>query len=302
MDSEDISRLCASLSLIEREGPVRKLGGNLKQAALQRLSVSLVGKILTNKMVNREAFMRVISRLWHVYKGVDIESLTGEMIGDVVEVDGGLAGDCVGKFLRVRVRIDISKPLRRCLRVDILCDKLETIMLLRYERLPNICFKCGRIGHTTNECQSEELNPVVDGVEKLLFGAWMKASGISRRNTIRNYDRYSNSFQKEDKSGRMMLPTSVLDEVHVGQRNFAEKGVIADIPMTDAPKPYGNVDNLKAASISVCPTAFKEINDCERIWCLSYRISLMTELLPLMLLLLLMVCLWRFMIKVGKCR
>ncbi|KAI9192859.1 hypothetical protein LWI28_028583 [Acer negundo] len=39
----------------------------------------------------------------------------GETIGFVVDVDGGLAGDCVGKFLRVRVRIDINKPLRQCL-------------------------------------------------------------------------------------------------------------------------------------------------------------------------------------------
>ena len=183
MDSEDISRLCASLSIIEREGPVRKLGENLKLAAIQRLSLSLLGKILTRGMVNREAFMRVIGRIWHVNKGVEIESLTGnifsfhfkdmddkrrvlagapwsfdnallvleelvgkgsiesiafnscefwvqiyqvpllctfreigwslgEMIGVVVDVDGGLASDCAGKFLRVRVRIDITKPLR----------------------------------------------------------------------------------------------------------------------------------------------------------------------------------------------
>ncbi|TXG53536.1 hypothetical protein EZV62_018792 [Acer yangbiense] len=174
MDSEDISRMCASLSLIEREGPIRKLGNNLKLAAIQRLSVSLVGKIITKKVVNREAFMRVIGRIWHVKEGVEIQSLTGnifsflfkdvedrrkvlsgvpwsfdntllvleepegkgsieeidfsgcefrvqiyqvpllcttreigwflgEMIGDVLEVDEGLAGDCVGKFLRVRV-------------------------------------------------------------------------------------------------------------------------------------------------------------------------------------------------------
>ncbi|KAI9200677.1 hypothetical protein LWI28_011569 [Acer negundo] len=53
------------------------------------------------------------------------------MIGDVVEVDGSLARDCVGKFMRVCVRIDIDKPLTRCLRMDVMGDKVESIMLLR---------------------------------------------------------------------------------------------------------------------------------------------------------------------------
>ncbi|KAK4844467.1 hypothetical protein QYF36_020518 [Acer negundo] len=52
------------------------------------------------------------------------------MIGEVVEVDGELEGDCVGNFLRVRVLIDITKLLRRCLRVDVMGDGVETIMLL----------------------------------------------------------------------------------------------------------------------------------------------------------------------------
>ncbi|TXG57618.1 hypothetical protein EZV62_015447 [Acer yangbiense] len=67
----------------------------------------------------------------------------GGMIGDVMDVDGGDVEDCVGKFMRVKVRVDIKKPLKRCLRVDILGDGNETIMVLRYERLPNRCFKCG---------------------------------------------------------------------------------------------------------------------------------------------------------------
>ncbi|TXG53259.1 hypothetical protein EZV62_022428 [Acer yangbiense] len=79
MDSGDITRLCASLSLIEREGPVRKLDEKLKMGAMQKLSVSLVGKILTKKFVNREAFMRVIAKIWHISKGVAIESLTGNI-------------------------------------------------------------------------------------------------------------------------------------------------------------------------------------------------------------------------------
>ena len=38
----------------------------------------------------------------------------GNMIGEGVEVDGGNAGEARGKFMHVRVRIEINKPLRRC--------------------------------------------------------------------------------------------------------------------------------------------------------------------------------------------
>ncbi|KAK1587054.1 hypothetical protein Q3G72_009090 [Acer saccharum] len=256
MGSEDIDILCASLSLLERDGPVRILSADLKSEAMLRLSSSLVGKVLSKKLVNREVFMRVIGRIWQVKKGVEIESLIGnifsfhfadkedrckvlsgapwtfdnallvleepeekgtveqmafnhsdfwvqiyqvpllcatraiswflgEMIGEVIEVDGGMAGDGVGKFMRVRVRINIDNPFQRCLRVDVLGDGMETVMLLKYERLLNLCFKCGRIGHNTNECLLLDQVPVVNGVEKPLFGVWMKASGSLRKNFYR---------------------------------------------------------------------------------------------------------------------
>ncbi|KAK2646556.1 hypothetical protein Ddye_021751 [Dipteronia dyeriana] len=151
-------------------------------------------------VVRAATFIRVIGKIWLVKKGVDVESVTGniftfhfndqedrnhipllcmtkeigrflsEMIGKVVDVDGGAAGDCVGKFIRVRICINIEKPLRRCLWVDIMGDGHETIMLLMYERLINLCFTYGRVCHRTNEWTSDEPISMVDGVEKPLFG------------------------------------------------------------------------------------------------------------------------------------
>ncbi|KAK3198820.1 hypothetical protein Dsin_022235 [Dipteronia sinensis] len=98
-----------------------------------------------------------------------------------MDVDGGAVGDCVGKFMRVRVRINIKKPLKRWLRVDVLGDGSETVMVLRYERLPNHCFKCGMVDHVTNVCANKEPLPVVNGVEKPSFGPWLKAVGTFRK-------------------------------------------------------------------------------------------------------------------------
>ncbi|TXG58564.1 hypothetical protein EZV62_016393 [Acer yangbiense] len=247
MDSVDITSLCASLTINSCDGPVQLLDGRLKEDAISRLSLCMVGRILTCKRVNREAFMQVIGKIWKVSKGVNIESVLGNtfafhfgdesdlnrvlagspwsfdnallalerpvgkgtvdnlsfshtdfwvqihqipllcmtreiggflggLIGLVLDVDRGSSGDCVGKFMRVRIRVDITRPLKRCLRVDILGDGTETVMVLRYERLPNHCFRCGMVNHTTTECTDVEPIPITDGKEVPLYGAWLRAS------------------------------------------------------------------------------------------------------------------------------
>ncbi|TXG71179.1 hypothetical protein EZV62_006114 [Acer yangbiense] len=289
MDFEDIAGMCASLSLIEREGPVRKLKENLETAAMLRLSSSLVGKILTRKMVNREAFMRVIGRIWQVRMGVEIESMTGNIFSfhfndkedrrkviagapwtfdnallvlEEPEVTG-LADDCIRKFMRVRVRIDIDKPLKRCLRVDVMGDGVETVMLLRYERLPNICFKCGKIGHTTNECLEEERILVISGVGKPLFGDRMKATRSLRKKKKKkkNFreqrgtpfipDYPSNNISSLGTSGEVTISKPTLAEaLEFGQKE-AQKVVMVDAPMTDVVKQmvkwdFGNSTSINA--------------------------------------------------------
>ena len=59
--------------------------------------------------------------------------------------------ECWGKFMRVKVRLDISKPLKRWLRLKL--GKLEEVIMvgLKYERLPDFCYAYGRIGHGIKE-------------------------------------------------------------------------------------------------------------------------------------------------------
>ncbi|TXG48172.1 hypothetical protein EZV62_027466 [Acer yangbiense] len=123
MGSEEIEKLCTSLSLKEREGPVHKLHDGLKLSGAQKMSL--------------------ISRIWKLRGGVEIEVVTSNVFafhfqlledrqkvlnGEVREVDIGPTGDCLGKFLRVPMSIEVTKPLRRFLQVDVLEDGEETVM------------------------------------------------------------------------------------------------------------------------------------------------------------------------------
>ncbi|KAK2649227.1 hypothetical protein Ddye_016716 [Dipteronia dyeriana] len=100
----------------------------------------------------------------------DIWRFLRSNFSDVVDVDGSDSGSFPSNFLRVWVVIEIEKPLRRCLRVDVLGDGVELIVLLKYERLPSFCFRYGLIGHTIRECPDCLNGSVAKIREELFYG------------------------------------------------------------------------------------------------------------------------------------
>ncbi|KAL5806195.1 hypothetical protein ACOSQ4_028928 [Xanthoceras sorbifolium] len=163
MEPEEIARRWAKLSLSDDDGPIAMVDEGLKAEGIRRLSLSLVGKIVSNREVNREAFRNTIASIWRTKNEVEVESIgvnlfvfrfgcfwdrkrvlegglclvpfwvqiydlplacmnrdmglfLGGLIGAVQEIDGGDSGDCLGKFLRVRVLINVQQPLKRGLR------------------------------------------------------------------------------------------------------------------------------------------------------------------------------------------
>jgi hypothetical protein len=76
-----------------------------------------------------------------------------EQFGEVMEVDTDDGVQASGPFLRVRVRWPVRQPLVYTVPVG----KKDQIVRynMRYERVPNFCFFCGRIGHARKECKLE---------------------------------------------------------------------------------------------------------------------------------------------------
>ncbi|KAK2662225.1 hypothetical protein Ddye_000799 [Dipteronia dyeriana] len=158
MNAEDVAMLFEALALKDKEGPLMLLQADLKVDGEKRLVLRLIGMFL------------------------------GNMIGEVREIDVSLSGECVEKYIRVRVVIDIDKPLRRILRVDVIGDGKETTMLLRYERLPDHCFRYERVGHVVRECL-ENARTDCNEDYNLLFGAWLRASSPLNPITLVNHIR-----------------------------------------------------------------------------------------------------------------
>lgn len=84
--------------------------------------------------------------------------IVGSNVGLVEEVDTKENGFTMGRYARIRVRIDISKPLKQFIRVSIHSEEDDICVILVYERLPDFCYRCGCIGHSFRVCESSSDN------------------------------------------------------------------------------------------------------------------------------------------------
>lgn len=57
-----------------------------------------------------------------------------------------------GHFIRVKVSVDITMPLCRGRLISLKDDK-QLWVSFKYERLPNICYWCGRLMHDDRDCE-----------------------------------------------------------------------------------------------------------------------------------------------------
>ena len=88
-------------------------------------------------------------------------------------------------FVRVRVRVDISKPLcRRC--VVSLENGKELWVSFKYERLSNLCYWCGSLTHDDRDCELWIESGGTLQPEAQQYGAWIRALPFvrSKRSSI----------------------------------------------------------------------------------------------------------------------
>ncbi|OMO94054.1 reverse transcriptase [Corchorus capsularis] len=149
-----------------------------------------VGKIHANKTLNQKGVMAILRSIWseEIAPGIreihdlPLEMLSnknakiiGQTIGSVINIDEptGLKG--FGQsFLRIRVGIKVDDPLicgfwvpRR--------NRGKLWAKIRYERLADFCYSCGKLGHLAKHCDEEVKNDM-DG--RPLYGPHLRASSF----------------------------------------------------------------------------------------------------------------------------
>lgn len=79
-----------------------------------------------------------------------------------------------GNFMRVRVAMDITKPLCQGRKVTWNKSKKGWVFFL-YEHLPNICYWCGHLSHNEMDCVLWLSRKWTLTMEDQQFGPWIRA-------------------------------------------------------------------------------------------------------------------------------
>lgn len=94
----------------------------------------------------------------------------GNKNGSFVKIDNsGSVG--IDKSLRMRVLIDVRKPLIKKVKVKMRGGE-EGLFDVKYEKPPLYCYYCGKLGHgikDSNQCRDDDKPPIN-------YGGWLKAS------------------------------------------------------------------------------------------------------------------------------
>ena len=110
----------------------------------------------------------------------------GNVMGTVLEVAVPKSGIGWGPSLRVRLRLDITKPLPRGWLITFHYVG-QMWVSFRYERLPWFCFHCGVLVHAEKVCAARLRASSLGGEQPEQYGPWLRAA---------------DSFQQRHKNGR----------------------------------------------------------------------------------------------------
>ncbi|XVE93024.1 hypothetical protein REPUB_Repub01dG0154300 [Reevesia pubescens] len=110
----------------------------------------------------------------------------GESLGDEEEVETSVDSVAWGKFVRVRVRLNVHKPLRRVGRISQDGGK-SLVVSFKFEKLPDFCYACGRMDHQETDCDIAFSMKKMTGGFSREYGAWLRAKNshfFSHKNDV----------------------------------------------------------------------------------------------------------------------
>ncbi|XP_023907828.1 uncharacterized protein At4g02000-like [Quercus suber] len=81
----------------------------------------------------------------------EIGERIGGMLGEVEEVDIPTTANLLGKYIRVRVKVDTTQPLCRG-RLVKFGGPMPVWVSFKYERLPIFSYWCGKLNHDEKDC------------------------------------------------------------------------------------------------------------------------------------------------------
>jgi hypothetical protein len=122
----------------------------------------------------KAAFWVRMYRLPLACMGKEVGLQMGSTVGEVEDIDVLDDGVGWGEYLRVKIRIDLTKPLARG-RIIKVQDK-EIWVAFQYEKIPRFCFTCGTVVHSRKKCGEYGGRRAQRAEETEEFGTWLRVA------------------------------------------------------------------------------------------------------------------------------
>ncbi|KAL4295576.1 hypothetical protein GQ457_12G016680 [Hibiscus cannabinus] len=180
-----------------------------------------------------------------------VGEVVGNKFGTSIATDLRDENGCSGEYLRVRVEIDSSKPLKRCTVLGRNAKMGQPrVCMAKYERLPRFCFYCGIIDHEFQLCH---VLPKGD-TPIFQFGGWLRVEPPKSKDLAKRKLRPGIVYVSKDKasgSGQNLKGT-ILEAIGENDIEFGkEKNEIGTAK--DAAEENGN-------SLSIGPNQSRQLN------------------------------------------
>jgi hypothetical protein len=111
--------------------------------------------------------------------GSEIGHQIGSTIGKVEDVEVNVRDAAWREYLRVRIIIDLSKPLDMGRKINI--KNKSTWVAFKYEKLPNFCYLCGVVRHENLGCAVQNVQHDGGLPRDTPFGPWLKVAPTFRK-------------------------------------------------------------------------------------------------------------------------
>ncbi|KAI8009448.1 hypothetical protein LOK49_LG06G02593 [Camellia lanceoleosa] len=155
----------------------------------------------------------------------DVGVLLGNQLGQFLDMEYGDDGIAWGRTLRLRVEINIAKPLRRGLKLAV-SGRDSIWVTLTYEKLPNFCFYCGLLGHSVRDCANKILGGEVEVGAPLQYGSWLRAEPFRGRH---QKDQQFTPGRRGEAEGSSKMCSEEVEVQQGGQGDFSNHSFV---PMT----------------------------------------------------------------------
>ncbi|XP_061340577.1 uncharacterized protein LOC133287044 [Gastrolobium bilobum] len=114
--------------------------------------------------INRVMAWVKLHQLSIEYVNTEVVKSIGNWIGRFVKLDAATTSLARGRFARICVELDLSKPLQADYKLEGRLKKIE------YEGL-HVCYTCGQYGHRAEKCSISTVGPGSDGKEEEMGNA-----------------------------------------------------------------------------------------------------------------------------------